>query len=416
MKQHSVYDGPIKNYGFIPKTRDLLAGWWQARRPLAPDAKLSDIPFYRKLIAGEHWRFASFLRRWRTAYDALIKSSNSCQEEIDKNARVCSVGEDRAEHFEHRKDQAATAYKADQDKLHRTVERWQSQWKYWMLLSVIGFLDSPVNFLALQFGFSDYPVVSAMIAVIFGVIIAASAHGIGQSAKRFLIAFHEVEASNRSVYARYLAATAYAVQFTVLTTVMGLAFTRLGRLRQEFLTSLASDNLLNHDSLFTQQAVHTLIFGQSHVALNDQGWTLIFINTALLALGAAASYSNCDSDKQFERSLLSADAEQRLWEKEATKLHGALDVRTHLLAQKRLLNADLRFAHAQPQIERTSRAKHVSMQLGYFLRGYEMRGLEGPTCLRNLNLAEIEEDIAKHEDVDAVLPEFATNDDEEKSQ
>jgi len=359
-------------YGRLSKRRDRCAGRKLGKeQPAAPreDGALQNITFFREVAGGERQSFTRYLRRVVGEARAIKSELSTIRlTERPKLNDGLTLEEDRHLHLAQDKDRAEAVYTAYQTKLGRSIEYPIRSSLHGFALLVIGAVEVPVNWLAIQSIVLEAPWIDFLIALAIGCILVSLAHLLGICAKRSLIAFHFIEATERSAVRRYISAAGYLMALIGLGLFLAFIIYRVGLIRQDFVDNLKfGNNSVGGSSL--SSALATIVHGPQNASLRDDGWLLIYLNAAILFIGAAISFANHETDSRFAHAKRISDKAVSKLERHQSVVQAA---RNHLRACDSEVAA---LEHRRDLIwryviaTRDERAQMVLLRLGHFADG-----------------------------------------------
>jgi hypothetical protein len=193
---------------------------------------------------------------------------------------------------------AATRTLEETEKAHRTVRaevhgrplRRGLVQVYLPLLTFLALIEVPVNRLAFELFFQEQPAFSLALALAAGIVLMFFAHLVGLLARRM---------EQPAPWPQQLKKAAGIVLF--LGLAFGLMYV-LASMRQLFVQLLNAEqgSLAQQVEQLTRGGAAGTVARVTQTELGTAGWTLLMINVALFAFGAAASFLRHDPHPDYE--------------------------------------------------------------------------------------------------------------------
>lgn len=175
-------------------------------------------------------------------------------------------------------------------------------WIYPFIFIGIMLLEVPVNRFAFEYFFGESPLLSLLLALGLGAMLALSAHWIGTLLKR---------SSNYSTLRKQ---TLYYIGVLAILAIIGPLFFMLALVREQYIqfmerTKISFGQILQNEG-FTGAAANIV-----ESEMTSAGWTLLLINIALIGLGTGASFLRHDAHPDYEMFSRKAKKSKRRYDK-----------------------------------------------------------------------------------------------------
>lgn len=358
-KKHGAANVPSSDEASHPFKENLVA---QAKRELAANyAKLDD--------------FSAELEK-----DAASREKERDETYLDERARVNEEYEAKKKNLEDTQGAAIKKLRREREDAHQILARLKAELgrdlRVWMpkfyivFMTFIALGEVPLNRFAFELFFGESPLVSLLLAVLLGTLLALAAHFVGLWLRQ---ATGEPDKKKKRGY--------YGGAFGILAFLAPL-FYLLALMRETYVDFIEKSSMSMGEMLHLND-YNTVVEAVASSELSTSGWTLLLINILVFSLASILSFMRHDPNPDYERAYVKHEKIKKAYDKAENKYNMIVAElsdahRDKLLYHDRQLEridaelAEIESAKKLIDNHRSRAASHVALHIKHRLEEYEL--------------------------------------------